>query len=140
MAYIYALQAENGLTKIGKSTSPLLRTMSPVRLDLILCWQYSHIAYANKIERFIHRKLDHCRTHGEWFSTTLEEILAALAQCPAPINRVDLTSIAAHLDLLAQTTPQPEVPHTKMYQDLLAQIRTAELIKRLPSKYNHDGN
>ena len=67
--YVYFIQAENGLVKIGRSDDvekrfSALRTMSPIPVVLL------HTVFSDNYvlaESYIHQELDRYRHHGEWF-------------------------------------------------------------------------
>lgn len=67
-SWVYFLRArDTGLVKIGKTTSPkkritCLRTMSPVKLDVVAL-----VRAHDYHEAMIHKALAEYREHGEWF-------------------------------------------------------------------------
>lgn len=77
--YVYFLKAENGLTKIGctndvEKRMRAISTMSPERLQLIGVIKTNH---KYKLESKLHDKYDNKRKHGEWFSLSDSELVAA---------------------------------------------------------------
>ena len=69
IGYVYILQADNGLYKIGKTKTPririaLIRTASPVSIEI---YQVFKSTEYHKAERRLHSLFDHCRERGEWF-------------------------------------------------------------------------
>lgn len=69
--YVYAIQAENGLVKIGTTASDpkarmkALQTGHPERLSLLCYFPGDH-----RVEAEIHQALSVARHHGEWFRGT----------------------------------------------------------------------
>ena len=69
--FVYFIEAENGLVKIGNSTNihkrlTTLKTQSPIKLKLIHsipCKEFS----GTRIERDLHIYFSKQRSHGEWF-------------------------------------------------------------------------
>lgn len=79
LGYVYFLKAENGLTKIGctndvKTRMRAIAAMSPERLLLV-----GTIKTLNKyrLESELHEKHADKREHGEWFSLSDEDLMAA---------------------------------------------------------------
>ncbi len=66
-SFIYFIQAENGLIKIGTCIDLSLRlsalqTGSPLKLSVIGTYQSTTLT-----EKELHKKYDYCKSHGEWF-------------------------------------------------------------------------
>jgi len=78
-SYIYIIQAENGLCKIGISTNPkrrlsTLQTGSPVSLKLIFQFEGNY-----DTEEQLHNMFAHKQQHGEWFRLSNDD-LASIAE------------------------------------------------------------
>jgi len=74
--YIYFLQGENGLVKIGRSKDykrrlENLRTMSPVNIKLLFTIKTDDMA---KLEKDLHNRFQEKRVKGEWFRLSGQEI------------------------------------------------------------------
>jgi hypothetical protein len=79
--YLYVLQGEHGLTKIGVSTNPnarlrQLRTASAFPIDFVFVAATSGIGF--DVERKAHATLAAHRLHGEWFDVPAETAVAAV--------------------------------------------------------------
>ena len=74
--YVYFIEAENGLVKIG-CTNDIekrlvnLQNMSPIPLNLLLLLNCD--GEASRIENALHRKLEKQHHHGEWFNLSDEK-------------------------------------------------------------------
>lgn len=80
MRYVYVVEAENGLVKIGFASSPkerlrALQTGSPLKLRLR---RFLKIPDAPVAERGLHERFRKHRVHGEWFSISAREAAAAV--------------------------------------------------------------
>ncbi|WP_449411052.1 GIY-YIG nuclease family protein [Methylobacterium komagatae] len=69
-SFVYLIEAQNEMVKIGWSHSPVgrldtLRTCSPVMVRLIACW-----VGAQADESLLHKQFRQQRHHNEWFSMT----------------------------------------------------------------------
>ena len=110
--FVYVLEAENGLVKIGYSVTPekrerISQTHSPVRVRMIAFWK------ADQDEEFdLHRRFEDYREHGEWFRYVGE--IAAWVDRVRGTNVLqitqwsDLTIAAAHLRKEEQSKRQAE--------------------------------
>lgn len=90
-SYIYVISATGSRVKIGYSHRPQdrlcnLRSSSPVDLHLEFVVA---VRKARDIEQMIHRDLDHCRTHGEWFEISVEAAIAAVEARAGKGRRLD---------------------------------------------------
>src|ERR1700730_12529829 len=79
--FLYVLQGEHGLTKIGVSTNPnarlrQLRTASAFPIDFAFVAATPGIGF--DIERKAHAPLAAHRLHGEWFDVSAATAVAAL--------------------------------------------------------------
>jgi hypothetical protein len=84
VGYVYALRADNGLVKIGRTVDieqrlKTLHTMLPYELELLHLLPSSSI---DELECYLHRYFREKRVKGEWFRLTIEDIeqLPALAR------------------------------------------------------------
>lgn len=76
--YVYFIQAENGLIKVGYSTNPgkrltYFRRVSPVSLELL-----GYFLGTQTDEYYLHQRFAMQRDHGEWFRPS-PELLQALS-------------------------------------------------------------
>lgn len=120
-AWIYVIRAVNGHVKIGITADPLarlasLQTGASQKLDLVYaCAAQSNDGYA--IEQAAHGILWKHRLAGEWFDTTADMAVAAIAAASHRLNDpiVEITKdkiaavleVAARSDLAAAAKPKP---------------------------------
>jgi predicted GIY-YIG superfamily endonuclease len=84
MKYIYLIQSlEEGYYKIGVSKNPSkrveqLQTGNSSPLKLIEVYYTEH---ADKIERILQRKYEHCRKKGEWFDMPISIQVDFFKEC-----------------------------------------------------------
>jgi hypothetical protein len=81
-SFIYVVQADNGMLKIGVSTNPSARlaqlcTASPFKLSLAYVGALRCDGYA--IEAAAHETLSRHRLEGEWFNCPPEAAVAAIS-------------------------------------------------------------
>jgi Meiotically Up-regulated Gene 113 (MUG113) protein len=81
-SFIYVVQADNGMLKIGVSTNPSarlaqLRTASPFKLSLAYMGALRCDGYA--VEAAAHETLSRHRLEGEWFNCPPEAAVAAIS-------------------------------------------------------------
>lgn len=79
MSFVYLIQAQNGVVKIGCAQIPeqrlaAVKTHSPVPVRLIAVWPGDFAE-----ERAFHKRFDACRSHLEWFRVE-GELLAFIAE------------------------------------------------------------
>ncbi len=80
--HVYLLQAENGLYKIGRSSSPKIRisaitkAVAPFEIKTIHTAWYPDY-YAAETE--LHKRFAHLRKRGEWFALSPEDVMAVIA-------------------------------------------------------------
>lgn len=75
--FVYFIQAENGLTKIGKSVEPdkriqSLKTASPLKLEII---RVIETADMHTLEQYYHKKFAEKRVKREWFDLSEEDLV-----------------------------------------------------------------
>jgi len=81
--FIYFLRADNGLTKIGKSTKPKRRlasiqTACPCSTELV---RVEPAIDMDEAERNLHKLFANQRVRGEWFDISLEVTMQAVIDC-----------------------------------------------------------
>jgi predicted GIY-YIG superfamily endonuclease len=74
--WIYLMESENGLYKIGSTANPDHRLMklnaqSPVAVKYIHYFRSEHMTTS---EKWLHNKYKDCRHHGEWFNLSNEQV------------------------------------------------------------------
>ena len=79
VGYVYLIQADNGLTKIGNSENPeerlsQLQQNSPCQLNLYYC---QFVKNSKHLEKFLHVKFASKRVRGEWFNLSADELAQA---------------------------------------------------------------
>lgn len=82
-AFVYILQSQTGLLKIGMSTDPesrlrALLTGHPFGLEIVYLLECDE-RLAHPIEQATHRILSSAKVSGEWFSVPLPDAIAALS-------------------------------------------------------------
>lgn len=110
---VYAISSEDGITKIGKASSPTrrvasLNTGSPVKLTLK--YESPAMDAADLVEKLAHQLLAEKRLNGEWFSVSTEEAISAISAAIAMVERGILP-----------TPPNPKKSKPLDYPDTTAQ-------------------
>ena len=84
---------ETGLYKIGTSRRPKLRAYelrsgSAYEIKMVQLFRV-YEPFARPFEKFLHTAFAHCRTHGEWFKLSGEELRwLAMHPCPFSVNLI----------------------------------------------------
>lgn len=80
--FLYVLGAEGGPYKVGYSVNPIARVeqLQTGHYDELKLWALSQTpsGVGMWVEEQVHRALDSVRVRREWFSTTLDNILAVI--------------------------------------------------------------
>lgn len=99
---VYVVGSGVGLVKVGLAISPwdrfiILRVGSPVPLTLEFIGKFE-FSGALRIEHEVHSRMHGCRSHGEWFASSVEETIGvithaasdfglAMERIPVPVSR-----------------------------------------------------
>lgn len=75
--FVYLIQAENGLVKIGKTINlqdrfKTIDSLSPISLRLLAAIETK---FADEIEDGLHARFEHLRIRGEWFALSGTDII-----------------------------------------------------------------
>lgn len=79
--YVIASSKTNlGPVKIGISDNPekrmkQLQTAFPEKLEIKYIEPFETKIKARELEKFLHKDISHLRSHGEWFSISVEEAI-----------------------------------------------------------------
>jgi hypothetical protein len=85
--YVYLLEAENGLYKIGRSKHPrfriaeLTKAVAPFQIKAIHTAWYPD---CHKAERELHIQFSEQRRRGEWFALTAADVKAVIEHAYSP--------------------------------------------------------
>lgn len=133
MSYTYIMKNDFGLIKVGNSINPErrredLKSSSGTGVELICVKKGYHL------ESLVQEKLKEHKTHGEWFSCTLEQAVQALEEAKEEHdNRIqrlrDKINIGPDEEELFAKAAEPSFLRTKEEMDAIKQLMLNKLLE-----------